>query len=210
MYKIIALIAFCFAAADSSAAQAKVLAFSGSTRTDSLNKKLIREAAAAAEEMGAAVTLIDLKEYQLPLYDGDLEDAAGMPANAKQLRRLMQEHDIILIASPNYNGAYSGVFKNAMDWASRTEDKKYDKSILKGKKVGLLSASPGKSGGSGALLSVRQLMTTLKADVAVRQVSVPEAHKAFDEQGHLKDPKWSVELRSLIAETMNLSDRPME
>ena len=200
MKKWLLSILFGFSAISTVQAQTKVMAFSGSTRENSLNKKLVKEALAIAQQMDTEVTFIDLKEFPLPLYDEDLEEAEGMPANAVKLKQIMQESHIILIASPNYNGSYSGVFKNTMDWISRTEQKTYDKKILTGKKIGLMSASPGKSGGAKALDPVRALLETLRADVAVRQVSIPEADRAFNEEGRLKEEKWRIELEQLVKE----------
>src|SRR5689334_4690376 len=94
-------------------AELKVLAFAGSTRADSYNKKLVREAAEKAREMGALVTVIDLKDYPMPLYDADLESKNGMPENVKKLRQIMMAHDAMIIASPEYNASMSAVLKNA-------------------------------------------------------------------------------------------------
>ncbi len=100
----------------------KVLAVAGSTRDDSINKKLVTEAAHLARQMGSKVTIIDLKDYPMGLYDADIEAKQGMPIKAKQLRQLMIQSQVILIASPEYNGSLSGVLKNAIDWASRSEE----------------------------------------------------------------------------------------
>src|SRR5688572_23369630 len=78
----------------------RILAFSGSARRESLNKKLLAVAAAAVREAGAEVTLRDLNDYPVPLYHGDLEDAAGVPENARTLIDLIARHDGLLIASP--------------------------------------------------------------------------------------------------------------
>src|SRR4028119_1430947 len=97
----------------------KILAFSGSTRTGSLNKQLVKIAANAARNAGAEVTYIDLRDFPLPLYDEDLEAAEGMPENARKLKQIMLEHQGLLIASPEYNSSLSGVLKNMIDWVSR-------------------------------------------------------------------------------------------
>jgi chromate reductase, NAD(P)H dehydrogenase (quinone) len=97
----------------------KVLAFAGSTRRDSWNKKLLAVAVAETERAGAEVTVLDLRDLALPLYDGDLEAEEGLPAGALRLKELMKSHDGFLIASPEYNSSISAVLKNAIDWASR-------------------------------------------------------------------------------------------
>src|SRR5688572_7896847 len=102
-------------------AKPKVLVFAGSTRTGSFNKKLARLGAEGARSAGGEVALLDLRELALALYDGDLEEAQGLPEGAKRLKKLMREHDGFIIASPEYNSSVSGALKNAIDWASREE-----------------------------------------------------------------------------------------
>src|SRR5262245_37351060 len=118
------MIILCVACSAALHAEINILAFAGSTRQESVNKKLIAEAAFVARQLGANVTLIDLKDYPIPLYDGDLEAKKGMPSKAKKLRQLIEKHSIILIASPEYNGSLSAVLKNVIDWMSRTEEGK--------------------------------------------------------------------------------------
>src|SRR5262245_35742367 len=97
----------------------KILAFAGSTRTESYNKKLVRIAAAGARQAGAEVTLIDLRDLPLPLFDEDLESSEGLPPNARRLKDLFLAHHGLLISAPEYNSSISGVLKNAIDWVSR-------------------------------------------------------------------------------------------
>src|SRR5215469_3401412 len=97
----------------------KILAFSGSTRRHSLNQKLLDVAALGAIESGAHVTCIHLGDYPLPFYDGDLERQSGLPERAHALQQFVAACDGLLIASPDYNGGYSAVLKNAIDWISR-------------------------------------------------------------------------------------------
>ena len=97
----------------------RILAFASSTRRESFNKKLVTIAAQGAREAGAEVTLIDLKDFPLPLFDQDLEAEQGMPENGKKLKKLFIDHDGLLIASPEYNSSLPAVLKNAIDWVSR-------------------------------------------------------------------------------------------
>ena len=99
----------------------RLLAFAGSTRAGSLNQALLDLAVAEARRQGAEVTSIRLKDFDLPLYDGDLE-ASDFPAKARELKGLFRAHHGVLIASPEYNGSVSGVLKNAIDWATRPTD----------------------------------------------------------------------------------------
>ncbi|MEW6254242.1 MAG: NAD(P)H-dependent oxidoreductase, partial [Planctomycetota bacterium] len=97
----------------------KILAFAGSLRRDSWNRKLIQVAAEAARVAGAEVTLIDLADYPLPLMDEDLEARDGLPTNAQRLKALFKAHDALLIASPEYNSSLPPLLKNTLDWVSR-------------------------------------------------------------------------------------------
>lgn len=173
--------------------QPKILAFAGSLRKDSFNKKLIKIAARGAEEAGAKVTLIDLLDFPLPIYNGDLEAASGLPENALKLKKLFLEHDGFIIASPEYNSSISGVLKNTIDWVSRqaTPDEVYlccfaDKVAL------LLSASPGGLGGLRGLVHLRAILENIGTWVMPGQKTIPNAQEAFDESGHLKKGEEAV------------------
>ncbi|HWY34621.1 MAG TPA: NAD(P)H-dependent oxidoreductase, partial [Nitrosopumilaceae archaeon] len=100
----------------------KILAFAGSTRTDSYNKKLVKISSTGATEVGADVTMIDLRDFPMPIYDGDLEQKDGLPSNARKLKDLMLAHQGFLISSPEYNSSISAVFKNTVDWTSRQSE----------------------------------------------------------------------------------------
>jgi NAD(P)H-dependent FMN reductase len=185
-------------------AEMKVLAFSGSTRADSYNKKLVREAADIAKQMGAKVTVIDLKDYVMPLYDGDLEAKSGMPANAKKLRKLMIGNDAIIISSPNYNGSISGTLKNVIDWMSRSEDGKPSRDAFKGKRFAIMSASPGSTGGARNLAHLDEIIGRIGGEVMPLQLSVPAAHNAFNAKGVLEDPALKQALKDEIAELLQV------
>lgn len=121
--------------------ETKILAIAGSTREGSYNKLLIKEAAQVAEQLGATVKLIDLKNYPAPFYEEDLESIQGMPEKMRELRKLMVDSQIILIASPEYNASISAILKNSIDWASRGEQGGASRDAFKGKRFVLLSAS---------------------------------------------------------------------
>ncbi len=178
-------------------ANLKVLAFAGSTRQDSYNKKLIREAAELARQLGADVTLIDLKDYPMPFYDGDLE-AKGFPKNVKLFRDLMINHDFIMIASPEYNSSVPGLLKNALDWASRKEKSAAPGDAFKGKKFALMSASPSKKGGVRGLVHLRAIIEDIHGEVIPEETTVPVAYEAFDEKGRLKSPELKAQLQAEV------------
>lgn len=175
-----------------------VLAFSGSTREDSTNKKLLMEAAAIATEMGAHVTVIDLRDYPMPFYDEDLERAHQVPESVGKFRALLQENQVIFIASPNYNGSFSGVLKNALDWASRSEDGQEARDVFKGKQFAIMSASPGKTGGVKGLPHLRAVLENLKGHVITQQLGIPQSDGAFDAEGKLINPELRSQLRALV------------
>jgi NAD(P)H-dependent FMN reductase len=168
---------------------AKILAFAGSTRTDSYNKKLVKVAMRGAEAAGAQVTFLDLRDLNLPLYDGDLEASDGLPSGARKLKDLLLANDGIMISSPEYNSSISGVLKNAIDWASRPVSGQRPLGEFKGKIAVLMSASPGPSGGLRGLVPVRSLLGNMGVIVLPEQVTVSTAHEAFNPDGTMKDAK---------------------
>lgn len=188
----------CLACSASLCAEKKVLAFAGSTREGSTNKKLVIEAANIARQMNANVTVIDLKDYPLPFYDEDLETNQGMSPKASQLRQLMIQSDVIFIASPEYNGSLSGILKNAIDWASRSEQGSGSTDAFKGKKFAIMSASPGSGGGARGLTHLRTIIENVNGTVIPQQVVIPDSYNAFDEQGHLKNENQKKELSKLV------------
>ncbi|MEX2285719.1 MAG: NAD(P)H-dependent oxidoreductase, partial [Planctomycetaceae bacterium] len=166
-------------------AAARILAFAGSLRKDSYNKRLVRIAAAGATAAGATVTLLDLRDFPLPLFDEDLEREQGLPENAANLKRLFIEHDGFLIASPEYNSSITGVLKNTIDWVSRRVEGEAPLVAYKGKTAALMSASPGALGGLRALVHVRAILGNIGVLVLPTQVAVPKAMEAFDADGKL-------------------------
>lgn len=179
-------------------AEMKVLAFAGSTRAESYNKKLVNEAAEMARQMGATVTVIDLKDYSMPFYDADAETQQGMPKNAKRFRELMVSNDAIIIASPEYNSSIPAVLKNALDWASRSEEGGSSREAFKGKKFAIMSASPGKGGGGRALVHLRSVIEDVGGTVVSKQVTIPNAHQYFSEKKREENPLLKEEIQQLL------------
>ena len=168
----------------------KILAFAGSSRKGSFNKKLVKIAAMGAEEAGASVTVVDLADYPMPLFDQDLEAKNGMPENARKFKKLLIEHDAIMIASPEYNSAFSPLLKNVIDWASRTESKDEPPRVAyQGKVAVIMSASPGALGGSRGLVFLRMLLANIGVIVLPEQKAIPRAYEAFNDDGSLSDEK---------------------
>ncbi len=176
----------------------KILAFAGSLRKDSFNKKLARLAAEGAKKAGAQVTYLDLKEYPLPLFDQDIEDQ-GPPENLVKLRKMFHDHQGFLISSPEYNSSFSAVLKNTLDWLSREPATEDGLEPLEGKVVALYGASPGAFGAIRGLQQIRNVIQNLNMLVVPGPVLVPKAAEAFDENGALKNPKQAAAVDKLAA-----------
>ncbi len=165
----------------------KILAFSGSARASSFNQRLVAIAAAGAEKAAAEVTLISLADYPMPLFDEDLEADQGMPEAAKKFKTLLTEADGFLIASPEYNSAFSPLLKNAIDWASRPIQGEPPMATYKNKVAAIMAASPGGLGGMRGLVFLRMLLNNLGVLVIPEQQTLPAAYSAFNDDGSLKD-----------------------
>ncbi len=197
MNKFLLSIAAIFIAITPLSAATKVLALAGSTRTDSYNKKLAQQAANIAEQSGATVTFIDLRDYPMPFYDADLE-MQGMPENAKRFRNLMIANDAIIIASPEYNCSLPAVLKNALDWASRNEEGGSSRDAYLGKKFAIMSASPGGGGGKRGLVHLRAVIENVGGTVVPTQTTIPNAHDYFSKKPLPANPTLNREIEELL------------
>jgi len=177
----------------------KILAFAGSTRTDSYNKKLVKISSTGATEAGADVTIIDLRDFPMPIYDGDLEQKDGLPSNARKLKDLMLTHQGFLISSPEYNSSISAVFKNMIDWTSRQSEGEIPLACFKNKVAGIMSASPGMLGGLRGLVHVRSILGNIGIIVLPDQIAIAKAHEAFNEDDTLKDKKQEEQVKKIGA-----------
>ena len=175
----------------------RILAFAGSLRRESFNKKLVPIAAKAARDAGAEVTLIDLRDFPLPLFDQDLEAEQGMPENEKKLKQLFIDHDGLLIASPEYNSSVKAVLKNSIDWVSRPAPDEPPLVAFRGKVATLMSASPGALGGLRGLVHVRSILGNIGVIVLPDQIAIAKAHEAFKPDGSLTDPKKQGDVEAL-------------
>ena len=167
----------------------RLLAFAGSLREASYNRRLIPVLAEGAEAAGATVTLVELRDYPLPVYDGDIE-AAGMPENVRRLQAIVGAHDGLLISTPEYNGSMPALVKNTLDWISRPmEDGRSGTTLFEGKVAGIVSASPGPLGGLRSLLVLRDALAKLGLLVVPRQVAVGQAAERLPARGILVDDR---------------------
>lgn len=181
----------------------RILAFAGSLRKGSLNKKALAAAVALAAG-GADITVADLADYPMPVYDGDLEEREGLPENAKKFKALMKAHDGFLICTPEYNSTIPGAFKNVIDWASRPEEGEKSLAAFTGKTAALLSASPGALGGLRSLVALRALLEHLGVLVVPAQFAVSKAHEAFNEDGSFKDEKSAKIVKGVTAKLVEV------
>ena len=159
----------------------RILAFAGSARKDSWNATLVRIAAEGARQAGAEVTVIDLKDYPLEIFNEDLEKKAGTPENASRLKKLFVEHDGLLIASPEYNSSITPLLKNTIDWVSRPAEGESPLAAYRNKSAALMSASPGGLGGLRGLVHVRAILSSIGVLVLPDQIAVSSAFEAFDD-----------------------------
>jgi NAD(P)H-dependent FMN reductase len=175
----------------------RILAFAGSLRQGSYNKKLVRIAAEGARAAGAEVTVADLRDFPMPVYDEDLEKAHGLPEMVVKWKQLLADHSGFLIAAPEYNSSITAVLKNVIDWASRPVPNEPPLAAFRGKSAALMSASPGQLGGLRGLVTVRSILGNIGVLVLPDQLAIARAFEAFNEDGSLKDGKQHEAIQGL-------------
>jgi len=185
----------------------RLLIFAGSLRSGSFNKKLAAAAAQLAKAAGADVTLIDLKDYPLPVFDEDIETNEGFPEAAARLKSLFLSHNGLVIASPEYNSSVTAALKNAIDWVSRRQGDEPMKAAFLGKVAALLSASPGALGGMRGLVHLRSILQNIGIMVLPDQYSLGQAHKAFDDDGQWQDTSQRDKVDDIIQQLVSVIGR---
>ena len=188
----------------------QILIFAGSTRQDSYNRKLANAAAAIAQRQGAQATVLELSDFDIPLYNADLE-AQGTPADVIRLKQALHEHSAWLICSPEYNGSYPALLKNALDWASSPVkgDAQWSDGVLpfRGKVVGMCSASPGGLGGLRAQSHLAALLLNLECWLAPVSHAVGHAGDAFDAQGKLLRSQDQQGVQAVVSKVLWAAQR---
>jgi chromate reductase len=169
-----------------------------SLRKDSFNKKLLKIAEKWLTDQGVSLEIINLLDYPLPAYNGDVEQDPGIPELAKQLKARIEKPSGFIIASPEYNFSMPGHFKNTFDWLSRYEPKPFSKKTML-----LLSASMSLVGGNRGLWSLRVPFEYVGTYVYPDMFSLATAHQAFDEKGALKSVDMHQRLIELLANYVN-------
>ena len=178
----------------------RVLVFAASLREGSLNRQLAALAATAAQSNGADVDLADMREFDVPPYDGDLESRVAIPAGAEALRRRLVGSDAFIIASPEYNASMPGLLKNLIDWTSRFRPQPFD-----GRHALLLSASPSLAGGNRGLWSLRVPLEHLGARVFPDMFSLAGAQKALVD-GAIADPALRARFEKNVEAFLSLAE----
>jgi len=184
----------------------RLVAFAGSTRKGSFNVQLIRAAADMAAAQGATVEWLDLAEYDMPIFNEDLEKE-GTPAAATAFKEKLKDADGFLIASPEYNSSYPALLKNAIDWASRPAEGEAMLAAFKGKACGLLAASPGMLGGIRMLPQLRTLLMNIGVHVVPNQFGLGKAGEAFSSDGSLKDERARTTVEGVVRQTIEIAGR---
>jgi NAD(P)H-dependent FMN reductase len=188
----------------------KLLVFAGSARTQSYNRQLAKVAADLARTAGASVTLLELGSLDIPLYNADLE-AQGTPPDVRKLKEIMDAHPAWIICSPEYNGSYTALLKNTLDWASSPiKGDAYwsdGNKPFSGKVVGLLSASPGGLGGLRSLSHLSPLLLNLHCWLCPQQFALARAGSAFDAQGQLQDAHHLKSVAAVVDQVLWAAQR---
>lgn len=188
----------------------KLLVFAGSTRQQSFNRRLAKVAADMARDAGADATLLELADFDIPLYNADLE-ARGTPADVLRLKQVLWEHPAWIICSPEYNASYTALLKNTIDWASSPvkADPAWQDGLksFRGKVVGMLSASPGALGGLRSQSHLAPLLIGLECWLAPQAFALGQAGSAFDDHGALLQDAHRQRVRGVIDQVLWASSR---
>ena len=188
----------------------KLLVFAGSTRTQSYNRQLAKAAADLARAAGASVTLLELGDLDIPLYNADLE-AQGTPPDVMKLKEVLDEHPAWIICSPEYNGSYTALLKNTIDWASSPvkgdPDWQDGGKSFRGKVVGMLSASPGALGGLRSQSHLAPLLINAECWLAPKAFALGSAGSAFDDSGALIQQAHRDRVRAVVDQVLWASSR---
>jgi chromate reductase, NAD(P)H dehydrogenase (quinone) len=192
----------------------QVLLLAGSSREGALSVRLRDAAQKAVQQAGAQTDTLDLRALELPLYDGDLEAAHGVPDGARVFRDAVLKADALVFVTPEYNAFPTPLALNAWDWLSRLPAEgglPSGTAATSNKPVALLSSSPGPLGGLRALTLVRQFLGgNFQMLVLPQQLAVGKAHEAFADDGTLKDPRQAQTLAQMVQGLLRLVARGVD
>jgi NAD(P)H-dependent FMN reductase len=178
----------------------RLLCFAGSTREGSYNKKLARLAKAIASANGVEAVFVDLTDYPMPLYNGDLEAQDGPPLKAREFKALLGEYQGVFISSPEYNSSVTPLLKNTLDWVTRVRAKgENGLEVYRSRVFAISGAAPGYYGAMRSLLHLRQILELgVGATVIPQQLALPRAGDAFEADGSLKDEAQQKQLAGVV------------
>ncbi|HYD76186.1 NAD(P)H-dependent oxidoreductase [Ramlibacter sp.] len=183
----------------------RLLVFAGSTRQQSYNRRLAAVVARMARQQGAEVSHIELADFDVPLYNADLE-ARGTPADVMRLKQIAFEHPAWIICAPEYNASYPALLKNTLDWISSPvkADPVWNDDLraTRGKVVGMLSASPGALGGLRSQSHLAPLLLTLRCWLAPEHFALGRAAEAFDADGELVDAAARQRVQAVLDQVL--------
>lgn len=178
----------------------KILAFAGSFREKSLNRRVLKIAVEGARNAGAEVDIVDLRDYPMPIFDADEIEKTGFDMNALRFQELLSRYHGLIIASPEYNGSIPGGLKNAIDWASRKSGKFGLNEVFKDKCAAMITASPGGFGGIRCLGHMRGVLSIMGVNVLPSEIAVTFAAQKFEGDGNeMTDEKTKALLEALGA-----------
>ncbi|PTL98844.1 MAG: NADPH-dependent FMN reductase [Bacteroidetes bacterium] len=168
----------------------KIIVFAGSNSKESLNKRLAVYTSTLVNNVD--VTVLDLNDFELPLYGIDLENEEGIPDNAQEFFNEIKSSDGIILSLAEHNGAYSTAFKNIFDWMSRIDGK-----LWREKPMLLMATSPGKRGGASVLEIAKGRFPFMGGNI-IADFSLPSFYEIFSEEG-LKDKQLNEELIAAVS-----------
>lgn len=190
--------------------QPRIVVMAGSRRREALSRRVAQACAQAVREAGAEVELVDLGDYPAPLYDGDLEAAAGLPEGVVRLQRVLHASDGLLVVNPEYNGSLTPLLKNTLDWCSRPNPADPERSggkVYAGRAAAVVGSSPGALGGMRVLFHVRDVLGYLGMQVIPQQLAVGKAGEAVGAEGRLLDAAQQGMLEGLAAALVDTARR---
>ena len=188
----------------------KILVIPGSLRSGSLNARLAALAGYELAQLGAEVSRISLADFQLPIYDGDLQTKSGVPKNAVNLKRMMSAHHGVLIVTPEYNSSVPPLVKNTIDWVSRVQDAQEARGeVFRGRAFAIAAASESRLGGTRSLAALRLILTACQAAVIPNQLALSFASSAYDDMERLKHPADIEAMGAMARQLIDVSQRMM-
>lgn len=188
----------------------RVLILPGSSRRESLARRLAAACVAPLEREGARVDLLDLADWTIPLYNGDLETASGLPEGVIALQRRLADARAVLVVNPEYNGSITPLLKNTLDWCSRPNPQDPARSgaaVYAGRVAAVVATSPGPLGGMRVLFHVRDILGYLGMQVIPQQLAVGRAGEAIGADGRLVDERQQGQLEGVLRALVDTARR---